>query len=145
MSEGITSPAAIVTGDEDATFLVVSSTTPTEDVISALQASADTLGHTAAAFVALDKLTADDSAHALGLLVCTIDPWAVVALDGDSEQALRVAFGKPAASLDADESVQACGYTLVAVPDFEQALVDQEAKRVAWGRLQAAKHPGKVL
>ncbi|MCD8199739.1 MAG: hypothetical protein LUD25_02115 [Coriobacteriaceae bacterium] len=145
MSEGVTSPAAIVSGDGDATFLVVSSTTPTEDVINALQASADTLGHDAAAFVALDKLVAEDPAQALGRLVCTIDPWTVVALDGDSEQALRVAFGKPAAPLDADESVQVCGYTLVAVPNFEQALVDQDAKRVAWGRLQAARHPGKVL
>jgi hypothetical protein len=84
-------------------------------------------------------------ADSLALLVERTDPWSVVAIDEASVSALAAAFGKESASLAPDAPVCAEGYTLVAVPGFAECLHDAQAKRVAWRRLKAARHPGNPL
>ena len=81
----------------------------------------------------------------LALYIERVDPWAVVAIDEPAIEALRRAFGDESASLSPDRPVEARGYTLVAVPGFAACLHDQQAKRVAWHRLKAARHPQNPL
>lgn len=138
-----------------ASLLVLSETSASEAVRAALEASAQRLGYAnPLAFVSLEELSANtwaaqtaalDGVTPLALAVHDVDPWCVVALDDASVEALRGAFGPEAARFAADTPVEVRGYKLVAVPGFEECLSDQEAKRVAWRRLQAAKHPKRPV
>lgn len=84
------------------------------------------------------------SARELLLAIHESDPWDVVAVDVTSIDALREAFALAEGQFAPDVTTIECGYTLVAVPDFEACLDDQTAKRVAWGRLKAARYPGRA-
>ena len=142
----------------DPTLLVLARMRPTPAVEKALASAAGALGHTAGLAVrTLDAagegglcsdsgraLEASDS-EALALYIERVDPWAVVAIDEPAIEALRRAFGDESASLSPDRLVEARGYTLVAVPGFAACLDDQQAKRVAWHRLKAARHPQNPL
>lgn len=98
----------------------------------------------------LDNLTApqapqDNSAAPqddLALTIHKIDPWAVVAIDDKSIAALQRTFCEESKDLKPDQTACACGYTLVAVPDFAACLDNKQAKAKAWARLKAARHPG---
>ena len=78
----------------------------------------------------------------LALTIHKIDPWAVVAIDDKSIAALQRTFCKESKDLKPDQTACACGYTLVAVPDFAACLDNKQAKAKAWARLKAARHPG---
>ncbi len=73
------------------------------------------------------------------------DPWSVVAVDEAGLALLSAAFGDASAGLAPDAPVCVEGYMLVAVPGFAECLHDEQAKRVAWKRLKAARHPGNPL
>ena len=111
---------------------------PDDRVVHALEASAERLEHAQGCRFACLGECGD-----LTLFIHEADPWTVVAIDDESIAALRAAFGSESAALAPDAPVEACGYTLVAVPGFASCIDDQDAKRVAWARLQAAKHPAK--
>lgn len=139
-----------------AQLLVLTEHTAGTDVRTALEASAQRLGYgQPPQFVSLDELAQStlaaqaeqlDGVAPLALLVHTVDPWCVVALDDAGVQALSTAFAEEEATgFAADAPVTVHGYKLVAVPDFEACLDNQPAKRAAWRRLQAAKHPGRPL
>lgn len=121
-----------------ATLLVLSAQGADDRVVQALEASAERLEHKQGCRFASLGECGD-----LALFIHETDPWAVVAIDDESIAALRVAFGAESAGLAADAPAEACGYTLVAVPNFASCMDDQDAKRMAWARLQAAKHPAK--
>ena len=89
--------------------------------------------------------TAEIEQDFLETYIYEVDPWAIVALDAKAINALRSAFGKQSASLKEDKPIEVCGYTLVAVLDFENCLDNEEQKRIAWGRLKAAQHPKNPL
>ena len=89
--------------------------------------------------------TTSNLSKALAFCIEKIDPWSVVALDESAIDELRHAFGEHSSALQTDNPVQVCGYTLVAVPDFESCLEDEEQKRIAWKRLKAARHPKNPL
>ncbi|MGN0073369.1 MAG: hypothetical protein ACI36W_06225 [Coriobacteriales bacterium] len=127
-----------IDGPSDATLLVLCAFPPEERVRSALAASAQRLGHKLSPAFAV---TEHASPAALRLLVFERDPWAVVALDDASIGLLRAAFADEAGGFGPDAPVEACGYTLVAVPCFANCFESQELKRVSWGRLKAAEHP----
>lgn len=106
---------------------------------AALDACAKSLGHEGhVCYADLSTLSGDD----LVLAIHKWDPWSVVAVDEASIARLREAFGDEAFAFAPDAPTEVRGYLLVAVPAFEQCLQDQQAKRVAWGRMKAAAHPG---
>lgn len=126
----------------DPTLLVVCERRPSREVCAALSAACEALGH-AAGFAVCEM--ADAGAEELACRIERIDPWSVAAIDDASVALLAAAFGEASAPLAPDVSVRADGYTLVAVPGFAECLHDEQAKRVAWGRLKAARHPGNPL
>ncbi len=94
--------------------------------------------------------------EALAAYIEKTDPWSVVALDKKSIDTLSSAFaniennadnnnGEHPATLKPDKPIEVCGYKLVAVPDFESCLDDEDQKRIAWKRLKAAAHPKNPL
>ena len=106
---------------------------------SALESCAKALGYELPArFVDISSYEADK----LVLAVHTWDPWSVVAVDKESMVRLATAFGVEADGFAPDAPVFVRGYRFVAVPGFEECMGDIEAKRVAWGRMKAAAHPG---
>lgn len=122
-----------------ATVLVLHSGSLSTAAQDALQASATALGHVfPAVFADVQGL----SPRSLSFLVHERDPWSVVAVDDASIDALRAAFDIGEENFAPDAPTIECGYTLVAVPGFANCLQDQTAKRIAWERLKAAKHPG---
>ncbi|MGN0039169.1 MAG: hypothetical protein ACI36Y_08595 [Coriobacteriales bacterium] len=128
-------------GPCNATLLALCACPPGEHVRSALEASAQRLGHERAPAFAV---TASASPAELRLLAFELDPWAVVALDDASGELLYEAFAAEAAGFGPDSPVEACGYMLVAVPGFADCFGSQELKRLAWGRLKAAEHPAAL-
>ena len=128
-------------GTRDATMMVLAAVPSEQEVINALESAAQALGHEEGCCIVTLPEIAD-----LVTFIYEADPWSVVAIDDDSIAALKEAFGGEAAQLSAGTPVQAGGgYTLVAVPAFAQCMGDQDAKRVAWNRLKAARHPGNPL
>lgn len=105
----------------------------------ALGACAKALGYEGTARFA--DVSAYDS-QKLVLAVHAWDPWSVVAIDEESVAKLAAAFGAEACGFGPDAPVVVRGYRLVAVPGFEECMTDKDAKRVAWGRMKAAAHPG---
>ncbi|MGN0077332.1 MAG: hypothetical protein ACI36V_00950 [Coriobacteriales bacterium] len=104
----------------------------------ALGASAQRLGHPMPpAFAVVGGMGPDE----LRLLVCERDPWSVVAIDGPAAALLGESFLPQGTVLAPDSPVEECGYTLVAVPGFEECFDNPELKRCAWERLKAAAHP----
>ena len=132
-------------GARDATLLVLSSRAVDQTVINALESAAQALGHeTGCAVATLDE--ARVAAADLAEFVYAGDPWAVVAIDEAAQGELRAAFGAEADAFAPDHPVTTgAGFTLVSVPGFASCLDDLPAKRVAWGRLKAALHPGNPL
>ena len=128
-------------GPCNATLLALCSEPPSERVRSSIGASAPRLGHQVAPAFACTALA---SPQELRLLVFELDPWAVVALDDEAAGLLRAAFGDEAQGLEADTPVEACGYTLVAVPGFGSCFDTPELKRLAWTRLGAVRHPAPL-
>lgn len=131
-------------GALDATMMVLTSHPVDQAVINALQSAATALGHESGCSV----LTTGEAAQHGGLasLILEADPWSVVAIDDAAIDALRAAFGAESGGLQPGKPLQAGGgYTLVAVPGFAECLDDQSKKRVAWGQLKAARHPGNPL
>ena len=129
-------------GSPDATLLALSAAPVDQSVINALQASAAKLGHATGACVA----TLEEAGADVARFVAAADPWSVLALDDEAACALRQAFAPAADALAPDAPVCVpAGYTLVAVPAFASCLDDQQAKRVAWARMKAARHPGNPL
>lgn len=133
----------------DPTLLFVLGKKSSAEVESALTSISDALGHIAGySIITIDELQkcADTNlAEALAFCIEKIDPWSVVALDESAIDELRNSFGEHSSALQTDNPVQVCGYTLVAVPDFESCLEDEEQKRIAWKRLKAARHPKNPL
>ena len=141
-------------GPADATLIVLSDGPLDQAVINALEASAEKLGHKALCVATLGEARAagvesdprdDAPAEALAAYIAEADPWAVVAIDDASVEALRAAFGGESRALAPDAPVNVLGYELVAAPAFAECLGDAAVKRVAWRRLQAARHPGNPL
>lgn len=129
-------------GPQDATLLVLSSARLDQRVINALESAAQALGHAGGACVA----TLAEAGADIVAFVAQGDPWAVVAIDDAAVQELKAGFGAEAERLFPDAPVDvALGYRLVAVPGFAECLDDMDAKRVAWHRLKAARHPGNPL
>ena len=123
-------------GPKDATLLVISAKDAGEEARNALRACATALGHERLPlFATVEEI--DD----LALFIHEVDPWCVVAIDDVSIASLKSAFPKHASGLAPDAPVDACGYALIAVPGFVSCINNQAEKRVAWSRLQAAKHP----
>lgn len=131
-------------GALDATMMVLTTNPVDQAVINALQSAAAALGHESGCSI----LTTGEAAQHGGLasLILEADPWSVVAIDDAAIDALRDAFGAESGGLRPGKPLQAGGgYTLVAVPGFAECLDNQEKKRVAWGQLKAARHPGNPL
>lgn len=127
----------------DGTMLVLSAVELSDAAKKALLASGTALGHEKpVVFVSLDELFKPAS-ESLPYLVRSVDPWSVVAVDEESIRTLREAFSddEDIEAFAVDSPALVCGYTFVAVPGFEECLHDQPAKRVAWSRLKAARHP----
>ena len=126
----------------DPTLLVLCEKPPAREVYVALSSACEALGH-AAGYVmcAVDGMDAEE----IAALIEQADPWNVVAIDEASAALLAQSFGKASASLAPDAPICVDGYTFVAVPGFAECLHDEQAKRVAWGRLKAARHPGNPL
>lgn len=124
----------------DTTLIVLASTPLDVRVASAVQSAAGALGYAEGA--ALVQLSDVDDAKRL---VFEADPWAVMAIDDASIDALRASFDLDAAQFAPDVPVEFAGYKLVAIPGFADCLDDPDAKRVAWGRMKAAAHPGNPL
>lgn len=120
------------------TLLVLSSAAASSRAQEALGASAQRLGHPLPpTFAVVGGMGPDE----LRLLVCERDPWSVVAIDGPAAALLGEAFLPQGSALAPDCPVEECGYTLVAVPGFEECFDSPELKRRAWERLKAAAHP----
>ena len=127
----------------ESTLLYIHGNPLDEAARAALVASAEALGHVdGCSFAAPEELMAYGGVE---LAIRELDPWAAVAVDDTGIQMLREAFGERSAALEPDNPQVVDGYTLVAVPDFAFCLDDLPAKRIAWGRLKAAKHPGNPL
>lgn len=125
-------------GPLTSTLLVLSSAAASSRAQGALGASAQRLGHPLPpAFAVVGGMGPDE----LRLLVCERDPWSVVAIDGPAAALLGEAFLPQGSALAPDCPVEECGYTLVAVPGFEECFDSPELKRRAWERLKAAAHP----
>ncbi len=137
-------------GHSDATFFVLTAEHIDEVVINALEASASSLGHASGcSVVTLSEAFSSDpnepAEQALKTFVMRADPWAVVAIDDESIRALAAAFKLTYSEFGPDRPAAVLGYTLVAVPGFATCLGDNQAKRIAWHRLKAARHPGNPL
>lgn len=129
-------------GPRDATLLVLTEARLDQRVINALESAAQALGHADGACIARLSETGDE----LALFIAQGDPWSVVAIDDASVAALQKSFPPESSRLYPDAPVEVPeGYQLVAVPGFSACLDDQAAKRVAWNRLKAARHPGNPL
>ena len=128
----------------DTCLVILSAHECGEDVIYALKSSACALDYDQdPLFLSLDEVELGESgACKLAELIHEIDPWSVVAIDEESIAVLRAAFKLESGDFCADKPANACGYNLVAVPEFADCLQDQNKKRIAWGRLKAAQHPG---
>lgn len=125
-------------GPLTSTLLVLSSAAASSRAQEALGASAQRLGYPLPpAFAVVGGMGPDE----LRLLVCERDPWSVVAIDGPAAALLGEAFLPQGSALAPDCPVEECGYTLVAVPGFEECFDSPELKRRAWERLKAAAHP----
>ena len=125
-------------GPLTSTLLVLSSAAASSRAQEALGASAQRLGHPLPpAFAVVGGMGPDE----LRLLVCERDPWSVVAIDGPAAALLGEAFLPQGSALASDCPVEECGYTLVAVPGFEECFDSPELKRREWERLKAAAHP----
>lgn len=124
----------------ESTLIVLSHEPVSVQVASALQSAAAALGYGSGA--ALLQL---DSIEDLKFFVFDADPWAVMAIDDPSIAALRRAFDLSEERFAPDKPAEHAGYRFVAVPGFAACLEDPNAKRVAWGRMQAAAHPGNPL
>lgn len=127
----------------EGTMLVLSAVELKDAAKKALLASGIALGHEKpVVFVSLDELFKPAN-ESLPHLVRSVDPWSVVAVDEESIDTLCRAFSDEEGIEDfsVDSPALVCGYTFVAVPGFEACLDDLDAKRVAWGRLKAARHP----
>ena len=128
-------------GAPDASMLFLTAKPVDQAVINALESSAAALGHETGCCIA-NLGEVDD----LALFVFTADPWSVIAIDEDSIVALKQTFGGAAAGLAPGTPIQVDGgYQLVAVPGFAECLGDDAAKKQAWVRLKAARHPGNPL
>lgn len=123
----------------DTCLIILSASECGEDVVLALKKSADALGYEQAPLF-LNACELENIREA----IFDIDPWAVIAIDDKSIQMLGEAFALNSDEFHADCPVLACGYKLVAVPDFASCLNNQEKKRIAWTRLKTAQHPGPV-
>lgn len=128
-------------GGRDATMTVLTEQPVDQAVINALESAASALGHaTGCSVVSLSE------ASDLVSFILEAGPWAVVGIDGPSIEQMRSAFGEGSARLAPDAPVSTWdGCVLVAVPGFADCLDDPEAKRVAWNRLKAARHPANPL
>ncbi len=126
----------------DPTLLVLCEARPAREVRAALSSACEALGHPAG--FAMCEVGGMDAERAAAIIE-RVDPWSVVAIDGTSAALLALSFGKASAPLAPDAPMCVDGYTLVAVPGFAECLHDEQAKRVAWGRLKAARHPGNPL
>lgn len=124
----------------ETTLLALTSSPVEVQVASALQSAAQALGYADGC----DIIQLGDQPD-LKLFVFEADPWAVMALDADSIDALREAFSLSIDDFAVDVPVNVAGYELVAVPDFADCMGDQDAKRVAWRRMHAAAHPKNPL
>ncbi|MEI3377072.1 MAG: hypothetical protein V8R08_04450 [Coriobacteriales bacterium] len=129
-----------MTQAQDTTLVVLASLPVDVRVASALQSAARALGYAdGCAIVQLADLGEPRR------FVFETDPWAVIAIDDASIDALRTAFELDAQAFSPDVPARVTGYALVAVPGFATCLDDPEAKRIAWARMQAAAHPGNPL
>ncbi len=125
---------------QDTTLLVLASEPVQVRVASALQSAAQALGHIdGCQIIQLDQV------DELRSLVFGLDPWCAIAIDDKAIASLRQAFDLDDTQFGAGHPIQVCGYTFVAVPGFANCLDDTSAKRVAWGRMQAAAHPKNPL
>lgn len=128
-------------GAQDSTMMVLTGKPVDQAVINALESAAKALGHETGC-----SITTLGEVDNLALFILQGDPWSVIGIDDASITALREAFGSESAQLKPGTPVHAGGgYLLVAVPGFAECLNDQPAKRVAWNRLKAARHPGNPL
>lgn len=126
-------------GEQFAPVAFVASQPFSVEAVEALGACSVALGYEGPArFVDISSYDAEE----LVLAVHTWDPWSVVAIDEASAAKLAAAFGLQAQGFAPDAPVTARGYRFVAVPGFEECMADKDAKRVAWGRMKAAAHPG---
>lgn len=129
-------------GPQDATLLILSSARLDQRVINALESAGKALGHADGVCIA----TLAEAGEDIAAFIMQGDPWAVAAIDDAVIRELRSAFEPEAEKLFPDAPVDtALGYRLVAVPGFASCLDDMDAKRVAWHRLKAARHPGNPL
>ena len=129
-----------MSGAQDTTLVVLAGAPVDVRVASALQSAAQALGYVdGCAIVQLSE------AGDLRRFVFESDPWAVMAIDDASVDALRKAFDLEIRDFSADIPANVVGYNLVAVPAFAACLDDMEAKRTAWTRMKAAAHPGNPL
>lgn len=129
-------------GAPDATLLVLSAQPLEQRAINALESSAKALGHAYGVCIASLSDAGDD----LAAFIMRADPWSVVAIDDAAIDAVRSAFPPASQALEADKPVDvAQGYRLVAVLGFADCLDDDAAKRIAWNRLKAARHPGHPI
>lgn len=124
----------------DTTLVVLAGSPVDVRVASALQSAARALGY--ADGCAIVQLA---DAGDLKRFVFEADPWAIMAIDDASIDALRVAFELDAQAFAPDVTARVMGYRLVAVPGFAACIDEPQAKRVAWGRMRAAVHPGNPL
>lgn len=125
---------------QDTTLLVLASEPVQVRVASALQSAAQALGHIDGC-----QITQLEQVEGLRTFVFDLDPWCVIAIDDKAIAGLRRTFDLDDIQFGADHPIQVFGYTLVAVPGFANCLDDTSAKRVAWGRMQAAAHPKNPL
>lgn len=126
--------------EADSTLIILSSAPVEVQVASALQSAAQALGHAGGCSIVQLAEIAD-----LKRFVFECDPWSVIVIDEASLDAVRSAFSFEADAFACDVPAQAFGYAFVAVPGFAECLGDEGAKRVAWQRMKAARHPGNPL
>lgn len=124
----------------ETTLLVLTSSPVEVQVASALQSAAQALGYADGCDIIRLGERPD-----LKLFVFEADPWAVMAIDDASIEALRDAFSLSDDDFAADVPINIAGYELVAIPGFADCMEDQDAKRVAWKRMHAAAHPKNPL
>ena len=125
-----------MTNLSDTCFIVVSDHELNEEAKDALSCAVKALGYdTPPDFIVFSNK------EELSDIIFKHDPWAVVPVDEPSISAIASAFKLDANSFGVDMPKDVCGYTLVAVPGFEDCLSDETTKRVAWARLKAAAHP----
>lgn len=77
------------------------------------------------------------------LCIETVNPLVVVMLDAFSASAVAKAYGLP--NFVPGSRTEKTGRSFVALDDFETALSDESAKRIAWNQLKAARRTVAVM